>query len=95
MLHLLRRTTVFFQVEEYRLMASMNALNIAQSAVIFLGLAGGLAVCTAGVAAGRLTVGDAVLFVTMMQQLYQPLNYFGTYYRMLQQAVIDMENMQV
>ena len=37
-----------------------------------------------GVAKGRLTVGDAVLFITLMQQLYAPLNYFGTYYRTIQ-----------
>ena len=30
---------------------------------------------------GSLTVGDTVLFLTIMQQLYGPLNYFGTYYR--------------
>lgn len=46
-----------------------------------------------GVADGELTVGDAVLFVTLMQQLYAPLNYFGTYYRTIQQYMIDMENM--
>ena len=46
-----------------------------------------------GVADGSLTVGDAVLFVTLMQQLYAPLNYFGTYYRTIQQYMIDMENM--
>lgn len=40
-----------------------------------------------------MTVGDAVLFVTLMQQLYAPLNYFGTYYRTIQQYMIDMENM--
>lgn len=31
-----------------------------------------------GIANGSLTVGDAVLFVTLMQQLYGPLNFFGT-----------------
>lgn len=31
-----------------------------------------------GVADGSLSVGDAVLFVTLMQQLYAPLNFFGT-----------------
>ena len=49
--------------------------------------------CLQGVADGNLTVGDAVLFVTLMQQLYAPLNYFGTYYRTIQQYMIDMENM--
>jgi hypothetical protein len=34
-----------------------------------------------GVARGSLTVGDTVLFVTMMQQLYVPLTFFGSYYR--------------
>ena len=34
-----------------------------------------------------------MLFVTLMQQLYAPLNYFGTYYRTIQQYMIDMENM--
>ena len=35
----------------------------------------GLLVCTKGIANGSLTVGDAVLFVTLMQQLYAPLNF--------------------
>eukprot|EP00887_Chlorella_sp_A99_P000615 scaffold5.g615.t1 len=82
-----------YQVEDYRLSASMNYLNVAQSLVIFSGMAAGLLVCTKGISNGTLTVGDAVLFVTLMQQLYAPLNFFGTYYRLIQQATIDMENM--
>ena len=34
-----------------------------------------------GVSQGTLTVGDAVLFLSLLQQLYAPLNYFGSYYR--------------
>ena len=41
---------------------------------------------------GHLTVGDFVLFATYVVQLYVPLNFFGTYYRLIQQAFIDMEN---
>lgn len=82
-----------YQVMDYRLWSSMNALNVAQSLIIFSGLAAGLSVCTSGIAQGHLTVGDAVLFVTLMQQLYAPLNFFGSYYRMIQQSVIDMESM--
>ncbi|WAQ94586.1 ABCB6-like protein [Mya arenaria] len=41
----------------------------------------------------HLTVGDYVLFGTYIIQLYGPLNFLGTYYRMIQQAFIDMENM--
>ena len=40
-----------------------------------------------------LDVGDFVLYCTYIIQLYSPLNFFGTYYRMIQQAFVDMENM--
>ncbi|KAL0050286.1 hypothetical protein WJX82_008140 [Trebouxia sp. C0006] len=82
-----------YQKVEYTLIASLNGLNVLQSVIIWSGMIGGLIVCTQGVANGSLTVGDAVLFVTLMQQLYAPLNYFGTYYRTIQQYMIDMENM--
>ena len=35
-----------YQVEDYKLSASMNALNVAQSVVIYAGMASGLLVCT-------------------------------------------------
>lgn len=38
-------------------------------------------------------MGDFVLFATYIIQLYSPLNFFGTYYRLIQQSFIDMENM--
>jgi ATP-binding cassette subfamily B (MDR/TAP) protein 6 len=44
-------------------------------------------------AQGSMTVGDTVLFLTLMAQLYGPLNFFGTYYRVIQQYMIDMENL--
>lgn len=40
-----------------------------------------------------LTVGDYVLFASYIVQLYVPLNWFGTYYRMIQKNFVDMENM--
>ena len=103
-----------YQDVEYKLMASLNGLNVLQSIIIFSGLIAGLMVCVKvrpscaspawacmmllwqllcqhmllwsadfrslhavlailtgvllqGVADGRLTVGDAVLFITLMQ----------------------------
>ena len=38
-------------------------------------------------------MGDYVLFTSYIIQLYAPLNWFGTHYRMIQQAFVDMENM--
>jgi ATP-binding cassette subfamily B (MDR/TAP) protein 6 len=82
-----------YQRVDYKLSASMALLNVAQGFVIFSGLAAGLVVCTQGVADGSLTVGDAVLFVTLMIQLYAPLNYFGSYYRVIQSSMMDMEGL--
>ena len=52
-----------------------------------------MSVCAAKVTTGDLTVGDAVLFLTLMSQIYAPLNFFGSYYRQIQRYMIDMENM--
>ena len=41
----------------------------------------GLVVCVMGVADGSLSIGDTVLFATMINQLYVPLTFFGSYYR--------------
>lgn len=51
------------------------------------------AAAAANLAQGTMTVGDTVLFLTLMAQLYGPLNFFGTYYRVIQQYMIDMENL--
>ncbi|KAF6773558.1 hypothetical protein AHF37_07830 [Paragonimus kellicotti] len=53
----------------------------------------GTLLCAMDVVEGRLTVGDFVLFYAYMIQLYSPLSLFGTYYRLLQTSVVDMENM--
>ncbi|GFR40170.1 hypothetical protein Agub_g727 [Astrephomene gubernaculifera] len=82
-----------YQAAEYWQMAFLAMLSITQASVVWLGLAAGMVVCVRGVVGGSLTVGDAVLFVTMMNQLYVPLTFFGSYYRQVQKALIDMENM--
>uniref|UniRef100_A0A452UXV9 ATP-binding cassette sub-family B member 6 n=1 Tax=Ursus maritimus TaxID=29073 RepID=A0A452UXV9_URSMA len=68
---------------EWKSTASLVLLNQTQNLVIGLGLLAG----------SLLWVGDFVLFGTYIIQLYMPLNWFGTYYRMIQTNFIDMENM--
>ena len=69
-------------------------MNFIQSTLIIFGLTVGSLYCAWLVSVKhQLTVGDYVLFGTYILQLYAPLNYFGTYYRLIQQAFIDMENM--
>lgn len=85
-----------YQVAEWRVNASLSLLNGCQTLLIALGVAAGALLCAHMVAAGHqggLTVGDYVLFLTYVMQLYTPLNFLGTYYRMIQRSFIDMENM--
>ncbi|GLI70029.1 hypothetical protein VaNZ11_014765, partial [Volvox africanus] len=82
-----------YQGAEFKSIYSINLLNVVQSAIMFCGIASGLLVCAGGVSAGVLTVGDTVLFLSLMAQLYGPLNFFGSYYRTIQQYMIDMENL--
>uniref|UniRef100_A0A0B7ARX3 ATP-binding cassette sub-family B member 6 n=1 Tax=Arion vulgaris TaxID=1028688 RepID=A0A0B7ARX3_9EUPU len=86
-----------YQKAEWNSNASLNLLNFVQNIVNTAGLAAGSLLCAWAVVHGindlNLTVGDYVLFGTYLSQLYAPLNWLGTYYRMIQQSFIDMENM--
>ncbi|CEG79479.1 Putative Mitochondrial ABC transporter ATM [Rhizopus microsporus] len=84
---------VEYQKADYKNSASLNVLNLAQNAVITGGLLAGSLLFAYEVSRGRLTAGAFVTFNVYMLQLYTPLHWFGTYYRMIQQNFIDMEKM--
>lgn len=88
-----RESIEAYQDCQWKALATLNLLNTAQNIVITVGLVIGTIYCSHLVMIGKLRVGDFVLFLTYMRQLYMPLNFFGTYYRMIQAAFIDMENM--
>ena len=72
---------------------SLSALNISQSAIIAIAVTLIMWRATAGVVAGRMTIGDLVLVNAFMIQLYIPLNFLGVIYREIRQALADMERM--
>jgi len=82
-----------YQTEEWKSVASLNMLNTVQNFIMTSGLLAGSMLCVYLVSQDQLTIGDYVLFGTYIIQLYAPLNWFGTYFRMIQQNFIDMENM--
>ncbi|KAI9342961.1 hypothetical protein BD770DRAFT_476083 [Pilaira anomala] len=84
---------VEYQKADYINSVSLNVLNLAQNAVITGGLLAGSLLFAYEVSRGQLTAGDFVSFNVYMMQLYTPLHFFGTYYRMIQQNFIDMEKM--
>jgi ATP-binding cassette subfamily B protein len=72
---------------------SLAVLNAGQIVIYILGLTAMMVMCVYGIREGRNTVGDFVLINAMMLQLAQPLNFMGTFYREVRQAIIDIETM--
>ena len=87
------KAIVSYQTAEWKSLASLNVLNSGQNVIINVGLLLGATLCAYRVTQGILNVGDFVLYCTYIIQLYTPLNFFGTYYRMIQAAFVDMENL--
>jgi ABC-type transport system involved in Fe-S cluster assembly fused permease/ATPase subunit len=72
---------------------SLSILNVAQTLVIMTGITVMLVMSTFGIKNNIISVGGFVVINAYMLQLYQPLNFLGTVYREIRQALIDMENM--
>ncbi|WP_238370426.1 ABCB family ABC transporter ATP-binding protein/permease [Heliomarina baculiformis] len=72
---------------------SLSFLNFGQSVLITSGLVGVMVLAAIGVQAGTLTVGDFVMVNAYMIQITVPLNFLGTVYREIRQALIDMGEM--
>lgn len=72
---------------------SLAFLNFGQSLLITGGLAVVMIMAAIGVERGELTVGDFVMVNAYMIQITMPLNFLGTVYREIRQALIDMGEM--
>ena len=85
-------------LEEYELAAnqsrhSLSLLNIAQTFIIMVGITIMLVMSVYGIKSGEINIGGFVVINAYMLQLYQPLNWLGSVYREIRQALTDMENM--
>ena len=72
---------------------SLAFLNFGQSLIITSGLVGVMVLAAVGVQNGTLTVGDFVMVNAYMIQITMPLNFLGTVYREIRQALVDMGEM--
>jgi ATP-binding cassette subfamily B protein len=82
-----------FEAAALKSQSSLSLLNIGQSMIIAIGVTLIMWQATAGVVAGRLTLGDLVLVNAFMIQLYIPLNFLGVIYREIKQSTADMERL--
>jgi ATP-binding cassette subfamily B protein len=72
---------------------SLAWLNIGQSLITNLMMAGAMIFTVWGWTHGRFTPGDVVFINTMLLQLFRPLDMLGWVYRTIRQGLIDMEAM--
>ncbi len=72
---------------------TLGFLNFGQSVFITTGLILVMVMAAIGVKNGDMTVGDFVMVNAYMIQITMPLNFLGTVYREIRQALIDMGEM--
>ena len=72
---------------------SLSLLNVSQATVVISGITIMLIMAALNIRNGTMTVGGFVVVNTYLMQLSIPLNFLGTVYREIRQALVDMENM--
>lgn len=82
-----------YEIAALKTSYSLAFLNFGQAVLITIGLLAVMLLAAVGVQAGELTVGDFVLVNAYMIQITMPLNFLGTVYREIRQALVDMRQM--
>ena len=72
---------------------SLSFLNFGQAFLITCGLVAVMVMAAIGVENGSMTVGDFVMVNAYMILITMPLNFLGTVYREIRQALVDMGEM--
>ena len=72
---------------------SLSLLNVSQAIVVLSGITIMLIMAALNIRDGTMTIGGFVVVNTYLMQLSIPLNFLGTVYREIRQALVDMENM--
>ncbi|KAL9097361.1 MAG: hypothetical protein Q9163_006356 [Psora crenata] len=88
-----RGTVNQLQKAEYTLLLSLNIMNVAQNLCFTIGLMASCFLAAFQISIGQRQVGQFVALLTYMAQLQGPLNFFGTFYRMMQTSMINAERM--
>jgi ABC-type transport system involved in Fe-S cluster assembly fused permease/ATPase subunit len=82
-----------FAAASVQAQTSLTVLNIGQTVIFSAGLGLVMALAAVGIKDGEFKVGALIVANTYLIQLFQPLNFLGTAYREITQALVDMEAM--
>ncbi|KAL7634027.1 UNVERIFIED_CONTAM: hypothetical protein RMT77_015349 [Armadillidium vulgare] len=82
-----------FENSSLKTTTSLALLNWGQNLIFSIGMSGIMILAANQIIKGNLTVGDLVLVNGLLFQLSLPLNFLGSVYREVRQALIDMQTM--
>ncbi|KAF9516641.1 hypothetical protein BS47DRAFT_1483796 [Hydnum rufescens UP504] len=82
-----------YQALEFKVMASLNLLNLVQNFIISFGLLVGSLLVAVDVVNGVKNTSDFIFFITYLAQVYGPLNNLGYIYRSINQSLVDTERL--
>ena len=80
-----------YKYENVRVTKSLVVLGMSQATIINIGLLLNLLLANYMILSGRLIIGDFVMLNAYILQIYSPLNFLGTMWRFIRQAMVDVE----
>ncbi|KAI1335560.1 hypothetical protein F5Y15DRAFT_397732 [Xylariaceae sp. FL0016] len=88
-----REAITNFQASEAKVTKSLSVMNMYQSLIFMSGMLVAMMIGAYQVTMNTRRVGDFVTLMIYLGQLQGPLNFFGTFYRTVQQAMISGERL--
>ncbi|PKI85819.1 ATP-binding cassette-type vacuolar membrane transporter Hmt1 [Malassezia vespertilionis] len=88
-----RKALKEYRMAQFRLIYSLNMLNLIQNLILAFGTLASILTVAYDVVKGKTTTSQFVVFVSYLQQVYQPLNMLGTLYRVVNQNLVDTDRL--